>query len=1369
MQMVRGLLIGASMLPAHKRPWLLLLAALGVSGCPDPCLDDGLFQDSPSDCAAVEETDDASATATEGSTGEPDPCFNGVRDDDEADVDCGGLCAAKCGVGQGCGGAEDCETAICDDEVCVPAASCDDGIKDDGESDEDCGGVCGATCPIDAECEDFTDCETFVCDPEVGLCAGPSCEDGAPNGSETDVDCGGPDCEPCADAGTCNDDSDCLSETCDLEAGLCVSPTCVNGEQDEGESDVDCGGAGCAPCSVGEACTDAEDCASQLCEGGVCGAASCDDGIRNQGESDVDCGGPNCGACEVGQDCEVSADCATELCDPVHGVCEAESCSNGVIDDGETDIDCGGQSCAPCEEGEGCDQPSDCASESCATGTCAPATCTDGILNGNESDIDCGGDACDSCDDGGDCLLSSDCASSVCLSEVCQPPTCDDGVQNGDESDTDCGGTCGSTCPEGESCNIGDDCITGVCGDDGACEASACDDGVRNGDETDVDCGGETCGPCEAPGMCEDADDCISQVCTKGMCTPAACDDGIINGDETDVDCGGQTCAPCEDGESCGEAEDCSSLVCTGGACVVPACSDGVQNQDETDVDCGGGTCGPCDDGQGCAADGDCVSSVCDETSSTCEAATCSDGVLNGTETDLDCGGAACSGCDAGESCDGDDDCLSLVCSDGGLCEAPTCDDGVTNGDETDVDCGGDTCDPCVDGQSCVDAGDCESMVCLGLACQPSACDDGVVNGDETDVDCGGSCQPCDDGESCVTSGDCESLVCDGGSDTCAAPTCGDGVQNQGESDTDCGGPCGATCNDGESCDDGGDCVSLVCDGGTNTCSAPTCSDGLQNQGETDADCGGPCGATCSDGESCDDGGDCISLVCDGVANTCSAPSCSDGVQNQGETDADCGGPCGATCDPGEGCSGNADCVSLVCDGGSNTCAAPSCSDGVLNGTESDADCGGSCGSTCETGEGCGLGADCVSLVCDPIFETCSAPTCADGVQNGDETDADCGGACGATCDDGEGCSSAGDCLSGVCDGVSDTCVAPSCSDGVQNGDETGLDCGGSCGGTCDTGDACIDGDDCLSAGCTAGACNPPLSVIITPNACGDAAGGPVSYTAVASGGTGGPYTYQWSPDDGTVSPADAASTTITPTDYASYTVTADDGVSTADAVGVVVLSNQPFNLQNNCTLYTGLGFQGTPATIVYSAGGTVATEQGNNDIGLHLCEDVAFTNVRLVGSAEVDTAGDDDWFGYVWGAQDASNFYILSWKQSPQNFFGCPSGNSPGGIIVKRVFAPSFGDLTGADLYCANDTAQSELLLGPDEAYNQGWADFVPYTIEIEHRPTGSDITVTNDNTSTEIASFAISDTTYPAGFFGSHTLSQSDVSVGPLFGECL
>ncbi|MEM9000202.1 MAG: DUF4856 domain-containing protein [Bacteroidota bacterium] len=55
--------------------------------------------------------------------------------------------------------------------------------------------------------------------------------------------------------------------------------------------------------------------------------------------------------------------------------------------------------------------------------------------------------------------------------------------------------------------------------------------------------------------------------------------------------------------------------------------------------------------------------------------ATCDDGVQNGDETGVDCGGS-CEPCEV----------------------AATCDDGIQNGDEEGVDCGGSACEPCTTG-----------------------------------------------------------------------------------------------------------------------------------------------------------------------------------------------------------------------------------------------------------------------------------------------------------------------------------------------------------------------------------------------------------------------------------------------------------------------------------------------------------------------------------------------------------------------------------------------------------------------------------------------------------------------------------------------
>ncbi len=72
----------------------------------------------------------------------------------------------------------------------------------------------------------------------------------------------------------------------------------------------------------------------------------------------------------------------------------------------------------------------------------------------------------------------------------------------------------------------------------------------------------------------------------------------------------------------------------------------------------------------------------------------CTDGILNGSEMGIDCGGTDCSPC-------------------------ATCFDGLLNGSETGVDCGGPDCNDC------------------------PTCDDGEMNGSETGIDCGGDCSPC--------------------------------------------------------------------------------------------------------------------------------------------------------------------------------------------------------------------------------------------------------------------------------------------------------------------------------------------------------------------------------------------------------------------------------------------------------------------------------------------------------------------------------------------------------------------------------------------------------------------------------------------------
>ncbi len=180
-------------------------------------------------------------------------------------------------------------------------------------------------------------------------------------------------------------------------------------------------------------------------------------------------------------------------------------------------------------------------------------------------------------------------------------------------------------------------------------------------------------------------------------------------------------------------------------------------------------------------------------------------------------------------------------------------------------------------------------------------CYNGVKDQNEKDVDCGGICPCCDDGKTCEENDDCCNDYCYKG--LCRTPSCWDGVLNQEEEKIN-----QVMSSDFE---DKADC------GGPNCLPCPTCDDGVQNQGETDIDCGGPCDPCCP---------------------TCA--SCSDGKRNQGETDIDCGGPC-SSCYDGEACRIDDDCLSGYCY--NQTCMTPSCQDGIQNQEEDEVDCGGPC------------------------------------------------------------------------------------------------------------------------------------------------------------------------------------------------------------------------------------------------------------------------------------------------------------------------------------------------------------------------------------------------------------------------------------------
>ena len=91
----------------------------------------------------------------------------------------------------------------------------------------------------------------------------------------------------------------------------------------------------------------------------------------------------------------------------------------------------------------------------------------------------------------------------------------------------------------------------------------------------------------------------------------------------------------------------------------------------------------------------------------------------------------------------------------------------------------------------------------------------------------------------------------------------------------------------------------------------------------------------------------------------------------------------------------------------------PQCDDQIRNGSETDIDCGGSCG-PCQLGRSCDGDTDCDNGICPD--GTCAPLPCANGIKDGAETDVDCGGGTCRKCSGGRQCAGDGDCFGGVCD-----------------------------------------------------------------------------------------------------------------------------------------------------------------------------------------------------------------------------------------------------------------------------------------------------------------------------------------------------------------
>jgi hypothetical protein len=116
---------------------------------------------------------------------------------------------------------------------------------------------------------------------------------------------------------------------------------------------------------------------------------------------------------------------------------------------------------------------------------------------------------------------------------------------------------------------------------------------------------------CMSMAACDDRNACTTDTCVMGGCvnTMRVIDDGDVCTTDSCDPMTGVAHAPIAN--CCTVNAMCASGVCTGNRCVAATCSDGMRNGTETAVDCGGGACPACVDGRACLMSRDCRSGLC--------------------------------------------------------------------------------------------------------------------------------------------------------------------------------------------------------------------------------------------------------------------------------------------------------------------------------------------------------------------------------------------------------------------------------------------------------------------------------------------------------------------------------------------------------------------------------------------------------------------------------------------------------------------------------------------------------------------------------------------------------------------------------------
>jgi plastocyanin len=498
------------------------------------------------------------------------------------------------------------------------------------------GGGPMAECAVANDCPDpGSECITRTC--EAGKCGTTMVAVGTAVAAQVAGDCKVQQCDGAGKSVSANDDLDVPKDTNPCTDDVCTAGVPSNNAAASGTAcgaNLICDGAGkCVGCATAADCPGATDeCEAPSCTAGVCGMTFT--------------------AAGTAVTMQTAGDCKTAQCDGNGAVVTVPS---------NTDLPVDGNDCTDdlCTAGVASNPPT------MAGGTCATGGNT--VCNGAGS--------CTGCVTAATCPgTDTECQTRTCTANVCGFSFAASGTATAAQTAGDC---------KKNTCNGAGAIVNGI-------------------DNSDVPV---------------DSNACTSDVCTAGSPSNPPTGSGTVCAQNGGTLCNGSgTCVQCLAAATCpGVDTDCKVRTCTLGACGFANTAGGTVTSSQTTGDCKENQCDgagnstvvtkntdvPADDGNQC-------------TNEICTAGTPSHPPSASGAVCSQMGGAVCNGASVCVECVVNANCASGVCS-GNVCQAATCTDGVKNGTETGTDCGG-TCAACL-GAACTIDSDCTSGGCIGNVC----------------------------------------------------------------------------------------------------------------------------------------------------------------------------------------------------------------------------------------------------------------------------------------------------------------------------------------------------------------------------------------------------------------------------------------------------------------------------------------------------------------------------------------------------------------------------------------------------------------------------------------------------------------------------